>query len=95
MSMEGYNFRDATGAATHPCPIVRAHEFTELPARLHAPRDESPMVKLPPVLPDCYRSACRQPNATWYNSSTREWYCRSCALKINEFNPGLCVEGTA
>jgi hypothetical protein len=41
---------------------------------------------------DCYRKACKQPGASWYNSSTRQYYCRSCALKINEFNPGLCVE---
>jgi hypothetical protein len=34
----------------------------------------------------CNRTACRQPNATWWNLSTRAWYCQKCSLKINELN---------
>jgi len=34
----------------------------------------------------CNRTACRQPNATWWNFSTRAWYCQKCSLKINELN---------
>lgn len=42
----------------------------------------------------CARTACRKPEATWWNPSTRAYYCRSCALKINEYSPGLCVPPT-
>lgn len=39
----------------------------------------------------CARFACNGTDATWFNSSTRLWYCTSCARKINEHNPpGIC-----
>lgn len=44
-----------------------------------------------PVL--CARSACRAPGATWWNTSTRAYYCTPCAHRINEGAPGLCVNG--
>lgn len=40
----------------------------------------------------CARNACQRPGATFWNSSTRDWYCRRCALAINEHAPGLCQE---
>lgn len=42
----------------------------------------------------CARSDCRKPLALWWNSSTRKYYCQSCAFKINDFNPGLCMKLT-
>jgi hypothetical protein len=46
----------------------------------------------------CYRTACRLPGATWYNSSTRAYYCADCARQINEFSErvdgyALCAIG--
>jgi hypothetical protein len=40
---------------------------------------------------ECNRGVCRQPNATWYNSSTKKFYCQSCALTIMSWpeNEGL------
>lgn len=35
----------------------------------------------------CNRSACLQPGATWFNHSTKKWYCAYCAHLINEANP--------
>lgn len=32
----------------------------------------------------CNRSACRAVGATWWNTSTRAWYCAECARLINE-----------
>lgn len=32
----------------------------------------------------CYRTACQGPGAVWYNDSTREHYCRTCAKLINK-----------
>lgn len=41
----------------------------------------------------CNRSACETGlPATWWNSSTRAFYCATCARQINRFSPGLCVE---
>jgi hypothetical protein len=31
----------------------------------------------------CYRTACQQPNAVYFNTSTREHYCLDCATRIN------------
>lgn len=31
----------------------------------------------------CNRTACQAPGATWYNLSTRAWYCGECAGMIN------------
>ena len=40
----------------------------------------------------CNRQACQSSDdVTWYNSSTREHYCKQCAAAINKYNPGLCV----
>lgn len=33
----------------------------------------------------CNRTDCQQPGATFYNTSTRRWYCPACARKINDF----------
>ena len=49
----------------------------------------------------CNRMACLQPGATWYNHSTRKYYCWRCATLINFANPEavreygtqLCTEG--
>lgn len=35
----------------------------------------------------CSRSGCGLPNATWFNWSTRHFYCERCAKRINE-QPG-------
>lgn len=32
----------------------------------------------------CNRTACQAPGATWFNHSTRAYYCASCAKQINE-----------
>lgn len=41
----------------------------------------------------CNRSACQAPGATWFNSSTRAYYCRTCAHMINRANgEELCKE---
>jgi hypothetical protein len=31
----------------------------------------------------CNRTACREPGARWWNSSTRKFYCVMCASRIN------------
>lgn len=36
---------------------------------------------------NCNREACQRPGATWFNTSTRAYYCRRCARDIND----LCV----
>jgi hypothetical protein len=41
---------------------------------------------------NCNRTACQAPGATFYNASTMKWYCPKCYEKINDANPGLCVE---
>lgn len=33
----------------------------------------------------CNRSACLRPGATWFNTSTRAYYCRPCAQDITSF----------
>jgi len=38
---------------------------------------------------ECNITSCQKPNsATWYNYSTRKYYCQSCAIRLNtdEFN---------
>lgn len=43
----------------------------------------------------CNRSACQSPlniGERFWNDSTRAYYCASCARKINQANPGLCVK---
>jgi hypothetical protein len=35
---------------------------------------------------ECNRTACNLGPATYYNHSTRKYYCCKCALKINQFN---------
>jgi hypothetical protein len=42
----------------------------------------------------CNRTACQNELymvKRWWNSSTRAWYCQSCAFRINETSPDLCV----
>jgi hypothetical protein len=34
----------------------------------------------------CNRTACQKPGASWYNSSTRAYYCGDCAEKINHYS---------
>lgn len=34
----------------------------------------------------CNRSACLAPGATWFNHSTRRYYCRNCAMMLNRAN---------
>lgn len=33
---------------------------------------------------NCNRTACQQPGAVWYNESTRLYYCRNCAIDIQQ-----------
>jgi len=33
----------------------------------------------------CNRSACQRPGATWFNTSTRAYYCEPCARDISRF----------
>ena len=38
---------------------------------------------------DCNITSCQKPNsATWYNHSTQKYYCKSCAMRLNndEYN---------
>ncbi len=35
---------------------------------------------------NCNRTACQKPGATWYNKSTRAYYCEECAHEINRAN---------
>jgi len=35
---------------------------------------------------NCNRTVCQKPGAVWYNHSTREHYCSSCASTLNEVN---------
>lgn len=35
----------------------------------------------------CNRRACQQPGANWFNRSTERYYCKPCALDINNFGP--------
>ena len=39
----------------------------------------------------CERTVCTRTDLTWYNTGTDKLYCGYCGLKINEFNPGLCI----
>lgn len=42
----------------------------------------------------CNVTACQQPGAIYWNTSTLAWYCRKCALAINAVpmsTPPLCV----
>lgn len=41
----------------------------------------------------CFRKACDNDGATWYNSSTRKYYCKPCAMRIMSYpeNAGLLV----
>jgi hypothetical protein len=34
----------------------------------------------------CNRTACQKPNATYYNHSTRKYYCKKCANMLNDYN---------
>ena len=34
----------------------------------------------------CFRAVCNNEPATWYNHSTREYYCESCAMILNHEN---------
>lgn len=35
---------------------------------------------------ECYRAACKNGKAVYFNHSTRMYYCRSCAFTLNEAN---------
>lgn len=35
---------------------------------------------------ECYRTACSNAPATWFNYSTKKYYCTSCAELINKEN---------
>lgn len=36
----------------------------------------------------CNRTSCQSPNeVTWYNHSTRLYYCTDCAMLLNRVNP--------
>ena len=35
---------------------------------------------------ECNRTACDNPEAVYYNHSTRKHYCYSCAMQINQAN---------
>ena len=46
---------------------------------------------------ECNRTVCKNTNANYYNLSTRAYYCKSCANKINYWskrdeNIILCTE---
>jgi hypothetical protein len=50
-------------------------------------------------LGECNRTACNEVGATFYNSSTRKYYCEACAAEINywsRMDAGiiLCKEGS-
>lgn len=36
---------------------------------------------------NCNRTACQKPDATFFNFSTRAYYCTECANTINKMNP--------
>jgi hypothetical protein len=40
---------------------------------------------------NCNREACQKSGATWWNTSTRLWYCTECAYLINEANLDDCI----
>lgn len=35
----------------------------------------------------CNRTACQRPKAVYFNTGTRKFYCKSCALLIHRANP--------
>lgn len=35
---------------------------------------------------ECYRKVCRNKGATYYNYSTKKFYCKDCSKLINEAN---------
>ena len=39
----------------------------------------------------CNREDCQKQKATYYNHSTRFWYCKTCAMKINSLNKAEAV----
>jgi hypothetical protein len=79
------------------------------PAAPEGPRE--PAAPRPGERPDkglyggsCNRFSCQAPGATWYNHSTQRFYCKPCALLINDYKPPgdrfleslghpLCTEG--
>jgi hypothetical protein len=36
---------------------------------------------------NCNRTSCQKPGATWFNHSTRAFYCQPCAFLLNNENP--------
>lgn len=52
----------------------------------------------------CNRRACQKPGATWFNHSTRRYYCANCAWELNNdpfnkrdaqelYGHDLCTDG--
>lgn len=39
----------------------------------------------------CNRTVCNMTRVTHLNTGTDALYCTSCARKINEANPGICI----
>jgi len=40
---------------------------------------------------NCNITSCQKPGATWWNKSTRKYYCESCALELNRVNRKDCL----
>lgn len=41
---------------------------------------------------DCNRTQCQKPGATWFNHSTRKYYCVDCAYMLNKVNKDWAVD---
>lgn len=40
----------------------------------------------------CFRGACNNQGATWWNPNTSRYYCGECAASINQTGMDLCPE---
>ena len=71
-------FGGATGGSMSSMIKKAAHQLSE---------DETPDPELKGKYEgNCNRTACQRPGAVWYNHSTREHYCSSCASTLNKVN---------
>ena len=42
----------------------------------------------------CARLVCHNPNAIFWNTSTRMWYCKDCAAFINKYRLNIREDGS-
>jgi hypothetical protein len=43
----------------------------------------------------CARTVCNNPETVWKNTVNGEFYCNGCALRMNDYTPGLLIRDEA